>query len=107
VIAPIGTWLAEAAFIGIETSWRSSMKSVLIAAALALAVAPIAAVPSKADSLVISSGHDHDDGVHTGVVVREHHARVVRDDDDSRCVTKTVKKVEDGKTITKTKRVCN
>jgi hypothetical protein len=85
------------------------MKSLLIAVALAVAATPAAILPSKADSLVISTGHDHDDGPRAGVVVREHHDwdhRVVRND-DSDCVTKTVKKYEDGKTVTKTKRVCH
>jgi hypothetical protein len=92
-----------------------TMKSILLAAAMAVSAMPFASMPSHADALVITNDtdhdhdryrHDHDADIHTGaIVVHKDEPRI----DSGDCKTKTVTKsnLSGDKTVTKTKRTCD
>jgi hypothetical protein len=93
------------------------MKSILIAAALAVAAVPVATVASQAQSASVTirtddgnyrqHHHRHDNGLHRGWYVGKHkgwHRHEARNED---CRTKTVKTYHHHKVIIKKTRVCD
>jgi hypothetical protein len=93
------------------------MKSVLIAASLAIATVPMASVASNAQSASVTirtdNGHyrhhdrDHDNGLHRGWYIGKHKGwdrHEVRNED---CRTKTVRTYRHHKVIIKKTRVCD
>ncbi|MGN6469391.1 MAG: hypothetical protein ACTHLC_07395 [Rhizobiaceae bacterium] len=92
------------------------MKSLLIAAALTVGMAPVTGVASQAASVTIRTDNDHydhyrhehyDHGLHRGWYVGHHRGwREARDDDDD-CRIRTVKTYRHHKVIIRKTRICD
>ena len=91
------------------------MKSILIAAALAIAAAPMAPVASQAASASVTVRTDndhyrhehHDRGLHRGWVIGKHKGWDKHEARNDHCTVKKVKTYRDHKVVIKTKRVCD
>ena len=93
------------------------MKSVLIAASLAIATVPMASVASNAQSASVTirtdDGHyrynhrDHDNGLHRGRYIGKHKGWGRHEARNEDCRTKTVKTYRHHKVVIQKTRVCD
>ena len=93
------------------------MKSILIAAALAVATIPFASVASQAQSASVTirtdDGHyrhnhrDHDKGLHRGWYIGKHKGWGRHEARNEDCRTKTVKTYRHHKVVIQKTRVCD
>jgi hypothetical protein len=96
---------------------RDTLKSVLIAAAVAVATIPIASVASQAQSASVTirtdDGHyrynhrDHDNGLHRGRYIGKHKGWGRHEARNEDCRTKTVKTYRHHKVVIQKTRVCD
>jgi hypothetical protein len=92
------------------------MKSILIAAALAVATVPMASVASQAQSASVTirtdDGHHHhydrhDNGLHRGWVIGKHKGWAKHEARNDDCRIRTVKTYRHHKVIIRQTRVCD